>query len=86
MKIEIVVDPTRPASLASRVAPAATPAATTQNNAARAPARAGRGRGGKGGRGGKRKSPRPQKSAADLDAEMEDYTGNNAAAAPAAAA
>ncbi|EEB94708.1 hypothetical protein MPER_06434 [Moniliophthora perniciosa FA553] len=85
MKIEIVVDPARPApvSLASRVAPAA--AAGAQTNGARAPTRGGRPRRGR--VGGKRKSPRPQKTAADLDAEMEDYTAGsgNAATAPATA-
>ncbi|KAK7047434.1 RNA-binding RNA annealing protein [Paramarasmius palmivorus] len=85
MKIEIVVDPARPApaSLVSRVAP---PAGAAQ---ASGPRQATRGKPKRGGaRGGKRKSPRPQKTAADLDAEMEDYTansGNTAAAAPAAA-
>ncbi|KAG5642273.1 hypothetical protein DXG03_003322 [Asterophora parasitica] len=85
MKIEIVVAPA-PASLASRVAPAAA-AAAPANNAA---PRAGGGRAGRRGRGGKaggaRKEPRVAKSAADLDADMEDYTASNApAAAPAAA-
>ncbi|KAF9457728.1 hypothetical protein BDZ94DRAFT_1137616, partial [Collybia nuda] len=65
MKIEIVVDPRVPAqSLASRVAPAA--GATNG------------GRRGRGGKGGARKGERPAKSAADLDAEMEDYTASNA--------
>ncbi|KAG9221767.1 hypothetical protein CCMSSC00406_0006710 [Pleurotus cornucopiae] len=86
MKIEIVVDPSRPAappSLAARVAPA--PAA---NNAAQAaaprPRGARRARGGRGG-GGARKNERPAKSVADLDAEMEDYTSANAPAPVAAA-
>ncbi|KAF9269631.1 hypothetical protein L218DRAFT_993656 [Marasmius fiardii PR-910] len=84
MKIEIVVDPARPAPLSARVAPAIV-AATTQTNAPRGTARPGRGR--KTARGGKRKSPRPQKTAADLDAEMEDYTaGTGNTAAPAATA
>ncbi|THH19292.1 hypothetical protein EW146_g1854 [Bondarzewia mesenterica] len=87
MKIEVVVDPARlPAapSLVSRVAPppVAAPAA------AAAPARrtgGGRGRGGR--RGGGRRAERPAKSAADLDAEMEDYTASNGTtAAPAVAA
>ncbi|THU80075.1 hypothetical protein K435DRAFT_874772 [Dendrothele bispora CBS 962.96] len=83
MKIEIVMDPTKaPApSLASRVAPAASTVVAAA--AAPAPARGGgprrrRGRGAR--RGG---NDRPAKSAADLDAEMEDYTSNSAV--PAAA-
>ncbi|KAG5635242.1 hypothetical protein H0H81_011958 [Sphagnurus paluster] len=82
MKIEIVVAPT-PVPLSSRVAPA--PDAAPTNAAVPRGARAGRrGRGGKAG--GSRKE-RPAKSAADLDAEMEDYTASNApAVAPAAAA
>jgi len=80
MKIEIVVDPSRgsaPASLASRVAPAATGASQ--------PARTGgsrRGGRGGGGGGGRRRNDRPKKSVADLDAEMEDYS---TAVAPGAA-
>ncbi|KAJ4490221.1 hypothetical protein J3R30DRAFT_3420117 [Lentinula aciculospora] len=87
MKIEIVVNPTRAApgpSLAARVAPAATAAAAQTNGtriATRGGARRGRGRGGR-----PRKNERPTKSAADLDAEMEDYTASTAPAAPAAAA
>ncbi|KAJ7742688.1 hypothetical protein DFH07DRAFT_38752 [Mycena maculata] len=83
MKIEIVVDPSRPAppaTLASRVAPA--PAA---NGAASAAPRTGavtRGRGGgRRGRGGRAKAERTPKTAADLDAEMEDYTASSAPAA-----
>jgi THO complex subunit 4 len=80
MKIEIIVDPARPLSLASRVAPAVTPSAT---NAAQVPRTGGgprrRGRGGKG-----RRAERLPKSAADLDAEMEDYTASNAPTATAA--
>jgi len=88
MKIEIVVAP-QPQSLASRVAPP--PAAV---EAVAAPVRTGgsggatRGRGRRGGaRGGVRKAERTPKSAADLDAEMEDYTASNdtASSAPAAA-
>ncbi|KAI0762505.1 hypothetical protein C8Q74DRAFT_1290579 [Fomes fomentarius] len=78
MKIEIVVDPTKPApvaSLASRVAPAPTVAATTEA-AARAGGRPRRGRGGR-----RKANERPQKTVADLDAEMEDYTASNAPAA-----
>jgi len=77
MKIEIVVDPSRPLPLASRVAPApaATKAATPRTGTAP------RGRRGVRGRGGARKSERPAKSAADLDAEMEDYTASNVPAA-----
>ncbi|KIK98588.1 hypothetical protein PAXRUDRAFT_133911 [Paxillus rubicundulus Ve08.2h10] len=88
MKIEIVVDPARPApfqSLASRVAPppaaAAASASAVPNARVARPAsrgiRRGRGRGRKG-------TERPPKSAADLDAEMEDYTASNIAV-PAAA-
>jgi len=80
MKIEIVLDPSRPApaaSLVSRVAPA--PAAPTEGARTGGGPRRGRGRGGavRGGRRGER----PNKSVADLDAEMEDYTANNAPAA-----
>jgi len=71
MKIEIVVDPSKPLPLTSRVAPA--PAAT---NGAQTPApRAARGRRTRA-RGGARKDRAP-KTAADLDAEMEDYTASN---------
>ncbi|KAJ6612685.1 hypothetical protein B0H10DRAFT_2051511 [Mycena sp. CBHHK59/15] len=80
MKIEIVVDPARPtppATLASRVAPA--PAAATTATVRTGTAT--RGRGGKRGRGGRPKSERTPKTAADLDAEMEDYTASNAPAA-----
>lgn len=93
MKIEIILDPARvaPPSLASRVAPA--PAAKNARTAA-APmegiessvpsARGRRGARGKGRGGGRRKGEgRPNKSAADLDAEMEDYTQTPAAAAAA---
>ncbi|CAA7267260.1 unnamed protein product [Cyclocybe aegerita] len=75
MKIEIVVDPAKPVPLSSRVAPAPAAAATQ-------PARAGARGGGRPrkGRGGARKSERPPKTAADLDAEMEDYTAANAPA------
>ncbi|KAH7886876.1 hypothetical protein F5I97DRAFT_1870954 [Phlebopus sp. FC_14] len=83
MKIEIVVDPARPAppqSLVSRVAPPPATAPTSTTRVAR-PASRGirrvRGRGRKG-------NDRPQKSVADLDAEMEDYTASNTVA-PAAA-
>jgi len=69
MKIEIVVDPVNlpGQSLASRVAPA-----PATNGTAEAPRRGGprRGRG----RGPRRRNERPNKTAADLDAEMEDYT------------
>ncbi|KAK0192669.1 hypothetical protein F5146DRAFT_514345 [Armillaria mellea] len=72
MKIEIVVDPSRPQqTLASRVAPSPAVAAAARTGGA---PRGRRGRGGK-----PRKEPRPAKSAADLDAEMEDYTASNAA-------
>ncbi|EAU89501.1 RNA annealing factor [Coprinopsis cinerea okayama7 len=79
MKIEIVVDPIKAVPLSARVAPpaAAAPAATRGGPAAR------RRRGGRGGGAGAKRSERPQKTAADLDAEMEDYTA--AASAPAAA-
>ncbi|EMD35399.1 hypothetical protein CERSUDRAFT_116173 [Gelatoporia subvermispora B] len=80
MKIEIVVDPTRPApaaSLAARVAPApaAAPAEGARTGAVRGKARRGRG-----GAARPRKNERPAKSVADLDAEMEDYTASNAPA------
>ncbi|KAK7044572.1 RRM domain-containing protein [Favolaschia claudopus] len=90
MKIEIVVDPSRPAppaTLASRVAPA--PVANGGGgggggNAANSRTGGTRGRGGRrgrGGGGGRAKSERTVKTAADLDAEMEDYTASNAPAA-----
>ncbi|KIM46691.1 hypothetical protein M413DRAFT_23061 [Hebeloma cylindrosporum] len=82
MKIEIVLVPSKSLSLASRVAPASTTATNGAKPAARAAA-AGRGRRPRG-RGGARKTERPAKSAADLDAEMEDYTAANAPAAAAA--
>ncbi|EPQ52328.1 RNA-binding domain-containing protein [Gloeophyllum trabeum ATCC 11539] len=81
MRIEIVVDPAKPvpATLASRVAPAGVVDSVPRGG--------GRGRGRGRGRGGRR-NERPVKSAADLDAEMEDYTSTaaaeTAAAAPAA--
>ncbi|KAI0090444.1 hypothetical protein BDY19DRAFT_940204 [Irpex rosettiformis] len=77
MKIEIVVDPSRPASLASRVAPPAA-AAPAPEGAARTGGRPRRGRGG-----GRKRNERPTKTAADLDAEMEDYTAKSAPAAAA---
>jgi len=89
MKIEIVVDPARPApaqSLASRVAPP--PAITVAATTTRVTRPASRGIRRARGRARKGNTERPQKSAADLDAEMEDYTASNAvapAAVPAAA-
>jgi len=83
MKIEILVDPARAApaaSLVSRVAPAAKASVATASTAPTT--RGGSGaRGRRRGRGGARKGERPVKSAADLDAEMEDYTASNAPAA-----
>ncbi|KAH9852298.1 hypothetical protein C2E23DRAFT_826717 [Lenzites betulinus] len=82
MKIEIIVDPSKPApaaSLAARVAPAPAPAA-----AEAAPRTGGRPKRGRGG--GRRKGgERPQKSVADLDAEMDDYSATNATTESAAA-
>jgi len=78
MKIEIVFDPSKPLPLASRVAPAPVVANGAQTPAPRAGATS-RGRRAKG-RGGARKAP---KTAADLDAEMEDYTSTNGPAAAA---
>jgi len=82
MKIEVVVDPSRPApaaSLASRVAPAPAAANGTapMEGVQRTGGRPGRGRGGRGGRA--KKAP---KSAADLDAEMEDYFNGGGGGAP----
>jgi len=75
MKIEIVVDPTKATpSLVSRVSPAA--GSSVVRSAGRP--RRGRARPTK-------KTERPVKSAADLDAEMEDYTANNGPTAQAAA-
>jgi len=73
MKIEIVVDPSKPLPLASRVAPAAVTTNGVQTPTPRVGGRARRLRG----RGGARKAERVPKSAADLDAEMEDYTASN---------
>ncbi|KIM70427.1 hypothetical protein SCLCIDRAFT_149227 [Scleroderma citrinum Foug A] len=86
MKIEIVVDPSRPApqSLASRVAPATAAAAAAPTT--RAARTAPRGRRAIRGR-GRKSNERPPKSVADLDAEMEDYTAaNTGSAAPAVTA
>ncbi|KAH9478388.1 mRNA export protein mlo3 [Psilocybe cubensis] len=80
MKIELVLDPSRPPPLTSRVAPA--PAANGRTAGPRPAAT--RGRRHVRGRGGARKNDRPPKTAADLDAEMEDYTAANAPAAAAA--
>ncbi|KAI6043935.1 hypothetical protein EDC04DRAFT_494538 [Pisolithus marmoratus] len=83
MKIEIVIDPARPApqSLASRVAPAAAAPAAAPRGAR--PATRGR----RGLKTRRKPTERPQKSVADLDAEMEDYTAaNSSTAAPTAAA
>ncbi|CAL1699210.1 unnamed protein product [Somion occarium] len=77
MKIEIVVDPTRPAPPASLVARVAPAAVAAEGGAPRTGGRPRRGRGG----GGRRRTERPAKSAADLDAEMEDYTASSAPAA-----
>ncbi|CAH7675500.1 hypothetical protein PPACK8108_LOCUS10519 [Phakopsora pachyrhizi] len=73
MKVEIVVDPARipPPPLSTRVAPApkaANPASAGANGQA---ANGGSRRGGHRGKG--RGNRQPQKTAADLDAEMEDY-------------
>ena len=82
MKIEMVLDPSKPLPLASRVAPAPAAAKTAAtrfvnprgsrlNSSSHAPSRTSiRGRRVRG-RGGARKSDRPPKTAADLDAEME---------------
>jgi len=82
MKIEIVIDPSRPApaqSLVSRVAPpSATMAATISATRVARPASRGIRRGTRGR--GRKVGERPQKSVADLDAEMEDYSVSNTAA------
>ncbi|THH11918.1 hypothetical protein EW145_g348 [Phellinidium pouzarii] len=80
MRIEIIYDPAKlPLPLASRVAPAPVAA---PGRVERVGGRAKRGRGSN-----KRTGPRPQKSVADLDAEMEDYTAaSNPTAAAAGAA
>ncbi|EJU02358.1 hypothetical protein DACRYDRAFT_22031 [Dacryopinax primogenitus] len=91
MKIELILEPVKPAppTLASRVAPTpkvapAAPRAATNGTASatRGAAARGRGRGGRGGR-----TRRAPKSAADLDQEMEEYVAAPAtdAGAPAAA-
>ena len=85
MKIEIIVDPARAVPLSSRVAPAPQQQQPA-NNPTPKTARGGAAKRGRG-RGGARRAERPAKSAADLDAEMEDYTSaTNATPAPAAMA
>ncbi|KAI7944492.1 hypothetical protein MJO28_010187 [Puccinia striiformis f. sp. tritici] len=79
MKVEIVVDPSRipPAPLSTRVAPANkqnAPASAGANGQTTAP---GNRRGGARGRGKTGNNKAPQKSAAELDAEMEDYQKAN---------
>ncbi|KDQ09594.1 hypothetical protein BOTBODRAFT_36850 [Botryobasidium botryosum FD-172 SS1] len=81
MKIEIVVDPARaapPPTLSQRVGPAPVTAAPAAQNNANGNGAVRNGRGGgagkRGGRGRKRGGERPPKTAADLDAEMEDYS------------
>ncbi|KAH6918132.1 RNA annealing factor [Coprinopsis sp. MPI-PUGE-AT-0042] len=88
MKIEVVIDPFKAVPLSARVAPApaASAPAAQRNGAAGAKGKRRGARGGGGG--GAKRAPRPPKTAADLDAEMEDYTASASApaAAPAAAA
>jgi len=89
MKIEVVVDPSRLAptpTLASRVAPAENTSPVTNGNGTQAARNRGGAPRGRGKRVGSRKAERPQKTAEDLDAEMEDYTASNAAPVAAAAA
>lgn len=81
MKVEIIVDPSRqpPPPLASRLdAPIAAPAT---NGATRGSG--GRGRGGRrgGASGGGRQPREKSKTAAELDAEMEEYVAGNATTA-----
>ncbi|KAF8591268.1 hypothetical protein K439DRAFT_1307329, partial [Ramaria rubella] len=84
MKIEIVLDPSKPAVLPSLVARVGT--ATTDSDGTQSVPYGGRGgRGRRGapgrGRGGRRQgNDRPPKTVEDLDAEMEDYTGTAPAA------
>jgi len=85
MKIEIIVDPARPPTLSQRVAPASAVVAATVPTivATTNGTRSGRPRGGRRtGRRGKKTGERPVKSAADLDAEMEDYSKATNEAAP----
>jgi len=70
MKIEIIVDPSKPLSLASRVAPAPVANGAQMTVPSDGAPRKRRVRG----KGSARKAP---KSAADLDADMEDYTASN---------
>jgi len=86
MKIEVVIDPIKAVPLASRVAPA--PAAASAPAQRNGNAAKGKKRGARGGGGGAKRASRAPKTAADLDAEMEDYTASASApaAAPAAAA
>ncbi|EPQ55003.1 hypothetical protein GLOTRDRAFT_111092 [Gloeophyllum trabeum ATCC 11539] len=74
MKVEIVIStPVAQPSLAARVAPAPVAAAVAPKTAKKVKKPAKKGR--------KKAEPRPAKTAADLDAEMEDYTASNAPAA-----
>ncbi|KAL5499219.1 YRA1 [Sanghuangporus vaninii] len=75
MKIELIFDPAKvpPPSLTSRVAPA-TPATATGGGPMDGVQRTGRV--GRGRRGRRVRNTRPQKTAEDLDAEMEDYTSS----------
>ncbi|KAF7325873.1 RRM domain-containing protein [Mycena kentingensis (nom. inval.)] len=76
MKIEIVSDPAKPAPLASRVGPPQVAKGAAANAVKTASTR---GRGGRRGRGGARaKVERKPVTAADLDAEMEDWTASSA--------
>jgi len=89
MKIEVVVDPTKPLSLADRVGPVNKPKAAPKPAAPKPKAAGARG-GRQPKRGGKKSAPRPKKTQEELDSEMTDYFNNGttqatAGSAPAAA-
>jgi THO complex subunit 4 len=76
MKIEIILDPSKPQPLSARVAPA--PTNGTQQARTQRPT--------KSKKPGKPRVKQTPKTAADLDAEMEDYTASSAAPPTAPAA
>ena len=86
LRIEVVVDPARAIQDAqAQAAQAALASGSPAAAAGRRTASRGRGRGGRGGRGGGAgRTKQPKKTAEELDAEMEDWSGQNKKEAPAA--
>lgn len=86
MKVEVVVDPHKPLSLADRVGPVNKSKPAPKAPAPKPKAAAPRSRPAK--RGGKKSAPRPKKTQEELDSEMADYFGGDnqtaAGSAPAA--